>query len=77
MAADIIIPSDLWEGDEETVISHWLANDGGTVAEGALIAEIMTGKAQYEIRAPASGVLRIMRAADAVVAKGDVIGAIE
>lgn len=77
MATDITIPADLWEGDEETVITLWLANDGGTVAEGALVAEVMTGKAQYEIRAPASGILRITRAADAVVAKGAVIGTIE
>jgi pyruvate/2-oxoglutarate dehydrogenase complex dihydrolipoamide acyltransferase (E2) component len=46
------------------------------VKEGDLIAEIMAEKAQYEIRAPASGVIAIVKAADEIVAKGDVIGSI-
>lgn len=77
MATDIVIPTDLWEEDEETVITSWLINDGATVEEGALIAEIMTAKVQYEIRAPASGTVRIKKEADAVVAKGALIGSIE
>ncbi|WP_171181499.1 biotin/lipoyl-containing protein [Ruegeria sp. HKCCD8929] len=77
MATDIVIPSDLWEEDEETVITGWLADDGASVEEGALIAEIMTAKVQYEIHAPASGTLKITEEADAVVAKGAVIGTIE
>jgi len=76
MATDIIIPSDLWEGDEESVITAWLASDGATVAEGALIAEIMTAKVQNEIAAPASGKLSILKEQEAVVVKGDVIGRI-
>ncbi|WP_170402107.1 biotin/lipoyl-containing protein [Ruegeria arenilitoris] len=77
MATDIVIPSDLWEEDEETVITSWLVDDGSTVEEGALIAEIMTAKVQYEILAPASGTVSIKEEADAVVAKGAVIGSIE
>lgn len=77
MATDIVIPMDLWAEDEETVITTWLANDGARVKEGALIAEIMTAKVQYEIYAPASGTLRIMEEVNAVVAKGAVIGRIE
>lgn len=76
MATDIIIPSDLWDGDEECVITAWLASDGGNVKEGALIAEIMTAKVQYEIIAPASGTLSIAKAQDEVAAKGDVIGTV-
>lgn len=76
MATDIIIPSDLWDGEEECVITAWLASDGATVTEGALIAEIMTAKVQYEINAPASGTLSIGKAQDDVAAKGDVIGAV-
>lgn len=76
MATDITIPSDLWEGDEECVITAWLASDGAHVKEGALIAEIMTAKVQYEITAPVAGVLSIARAQDEVAAKGDVIGTI-
>lgn len=77
MATDIIIPSDLWEEDEECVITSWLVDDGANVEEGALVAEIMTAKVQYEINAPATGTLSIKEDADAVVAKGAVIGRIE
>lgn len=77
MATEIVIPSDLWEEDEEAVITDWLADDGARVEEGALIAEIMCAKVQYEISAPVAGTLTIKEAADAVVAKGAVIGAIE
>lgn len=77
MATDIVVPSDLWEEDEECVITSWLVDDGGSVEQGALIAEIMTAKVQYEITAPASGTVTIKEEADAVVAKGTVIGTIE
>jgi pyruvate/2-oxoglutarate dehydrogenase complex dihydrolipoamide acyltransferase (E2) component len=76
MATDIIIPEDLYDGDEESVITSWLASDGATVKEGALIAEIMTAKVQHEITAPASGILTILHRQDDVVAKGAVIGRI-
>jgi pyruvate/2-oxoglutarate dehydrogenase complex dihydrolipoamide acyltransferase (E2) component len=76
LATDITIPSDLWDGDEESVITSWLASDGAQVKEGALIAEIMTAKVQHEINAPASGTLSILKEQEAVVAKGDVIGRI-
>lgn len=76
MATDILIPSDLWEEDEPTVITTWLASEGGVVKQGALIAEIMTAKVQHEIIAPASGTLSILREQDEVVSKGDVIGRI-
>lgn len=76
MATDIIIPPDLWEEDVDAVITTWLVSDGATVEEGRLIAEIMTAKVQYEIVAPASGVISITAQADAVVPKGSVIGSI-
>lgn len=77
MATDITIPTDLWEEDSETVITSWLADQGSHVEEGALIAEIMTAKVQYEIHAPASGTLVIVEEQDAVVPKGAVIGRVE
>ncbi|MCK0139867.1 lipoyl domain-containing protein [Aliiroseovarius sp. F47248L] len=76
MTTNIIIPTDLWEEDEETVITTWLVSDGAAVEEGALLAEIMTAKVQYEINAPASGTVSITEEADAVVPKGAVIGTI-
>ncbi|GAA3868125.1 lipoyl domain-containing protein [Celeribacter arenosi] len=77
MSTNITIPTDLWDEDEETVITTWLVSDGAKVEEGALIAEIMTAKVQYEINAPASGTVTITEEADAVVPKGAVIGTIE
>jgi len=76
MATDVTVPSDLWEEDSQAVITTWLARDGASVNEGQLIAEIMVEKVQYEIRAPASGKLSIAKAAEEIIAKGDVIGGI-
>lgn len=76
MSTNITIPTDLWDEDEETVVTTWLVSDGAKVEEGALIAEIMTAKVQYEINAPASGTVTITEEADAVVPKGAVIGTI-
>jgi len=73
MAADIIIPSDLWEDDSEAVISNWFAGDGARIKAGTLIAEIMVAKVQYEIEAPTDGLLHISKRIDDVVRKGDVI----
>lgn len=76
MAADVIVPTGLWEEDVEAVITTWLARDGATVGEGDLIAEIMVEKVQHEIRAPATGALSITKKADEIVTKGTVIGQI-
>lgn len=70
------IPTDLWEEDTEAVITTWLVGDGGLVNEGQLIAEIMVEKVQHEVRAPASGTIKISQPAEAVVAKGGEIGTI-
>lgn len=76
MTADIVIPPDLWEEDREAVVTNWFAGDGARVRAGALIAEVMVEKAQYEIRAPADGRLGITKPVDAVVRKGEVIGTV-
>ena len=70
------IPTDLWEEDTEAAITTWLVSDGGAVSEGQLIAEIMVEKVQHEVRAPASGTIKISQPAEAVVAKGGEIGTI-
>jgi len=76
MSNDVPIPEDLYEGDEDSVITAWLASDGARVKQGALIAEIMTAKVQHEMIAPASGILKILKQQDEVVTKGTVIGQI-
>jgi len=76
MSNDVRIPEDLYEGDEDSVITAWLASDGARVKQGTLIAEIMTAKVQHEMIAPASGILKILKQQDEVVTKGTVIGQI-
>lgn len=47
---------------EEATVSSWLVADGDTVEEGQAVLEVETDKAQSEVNAPASGVLRIAAA---------------
>ncbi len=77
MSTPIVIADDLWEGDAEAVITSWLVSDGAEVAAGDLVAEVMSEKAQFEIEAPAAGVLKILEEEDAVIAKGAVIGQVQ
>lgn len=76
MAVDIVIPADLWEEDMEAVITDWLVSDGAQVAEGTLVAEIMVSKTQFEIHAPATGIVTITAPRETVVTKGAVIGSV-
>lgn len=77
MAVDIIITSDLLDGESECVVSNWYAGNGDTVKSGTLLVEVMVSKIVYEITAPADGVLRIKAETDEVVTPGTVIGTIE
>ncbi len=77
MTTEIIIEKDLWEEEQEGVITSWLADNGATIEKGTLIAEVMTDKVQFEINAPTTGKLTIKHDVDAVVNKGDIIGIIE
>ncbi|HVA38239.1 MAG TPA: lipoyl domain-containing protein [Candidatus Dormibacteraeota bacterium] len=77
MAVDIVVPDELWNGVADGVITTWLADDGAAVRHGDLIAEFMLLKATLEIRAPADGRLRTLKAANEVVHRGDVLGRIE
>jgi pyruvate/2-oxoglutarate dehydrogenase complex dihydrolipoamide acyltransferase (E2) component len=76
MAIEITIPLNLWDTDSEAVITSWFMSDGARVEKGALVAEVMTEKIQFEIFASSSGTLSIKRIAEDIVKKGDVIGAI-
>lgn len=77
MSNQISIPEDLWEEDTEAVITSWLVSEGASVSKGTLIAEVMCEKVQYEIEAPAAGVIKILKEVDEIVSKGDVIGTVE
>ncbi len=77
MSIDVSIPKDLWEEDNEAVITSWLISNGGSVNEGEIIAELMVEKIQHELAAPASGKLTIRKDIDEVVAKGDTVATID
>lgn len=76
MTTDVIVPADLWEEDSEAVITSWLASDGGDVAEGDVIAELMVEKIQYELVSPGTGALKIIKDVDDVVEKEQLIATI-
>ena len=76
MSTEVVIPNDLWEEDDEAVITSWLVSDGASVSEGDMVAELMVAKIQYELLAPASGTLSILKEIDDVVAKGDCVATI-
>lgn len=76
MSQEIIIAEDLWEEDEEGVITTWFVSNGASVEEGDVVAEVMVQKIQHEILSPASGTLQIVKESDETVSKGDQIGLI-
>lgn len=77
MDTSILIPGHLWDGDQQCVLTNWLAADGGRVQAGEPIAEIMVEKTQFELAAPAGGVLSIKASVDDILSKGDLIGLIQ
>lgn len=73
---NIQISEGLWEAGKEGVIVTWLYEDGETVNQDALVAEVMIEKVQIEIYAPVAGRLTIRKPAESTVLPGEVIGTI-
>lgn len=73
MTQSITIPMDLWEEDEEAVLTAWLVDNDSKVSTGQLIAEVMVEKIQYEINSTCDGIISIISEEDDVVNKGSVI----
>lgn len=69
----IMIEEDLWEEDVEGVITAWLFDDGDTISEGDVVADIMVEKVQHEIVSKVSGTLNIIVGEEETVAKGGTI----
>ena len=63
--------------ESEGVVSTWFAEDGATVREGVLIAEVQVSKIADEIHAPSSGTLRHKIAEGEVITQGSVVAHIE
>jgi pyruvate dehydrogenase E2 component (dihydrolipoamide acetyltransferase) len=57
MATQMVMPL-LGQTMEEGTITKWLKNEGDKVEKGEPILEVMTDKANMEVEAPVSGVLR-------------------
>jgi pyruvate/2-oxoglutarate dehydrogenase complex dihydrolipoamide acyltransferase (E2) component len=73
---DVIIPEELWGDDSEGVISAWLFEDGESVSQGGVLAEVMNAKAVMELVAPASGRLSILVAPETPVRRGQIVARI-
>lgn len=75
---DITVESDLWDDPSlEGVVLMWSYADGAQVKEGDVLLEIAVEKAQLEIRAPASGTLKIRATPEAIIRSDEVLGSIE
>jgi pyruvate/2-oxoglutarate dehydrogenase complex dihydrolipoamide acyltransferase (E2) component len=66
-----------WEGNAAGVIGTWYVSDGESVAQGALVVDVMYEKAQIGLESPATGRIHILLPAGAEIHKGDVIATID
>lgn len=73
MTKSIIVPMDLWEEDEEAVLTSWLVDNDSKVTIGQLVAEVMVEKISYEINSTCDGTITLISEEDDVVNKGSVI----
>lgn len=74
---EIRIPQTMWDDDSEGAMSVWFYDDGESVDEGTVIAEVMNEKMAFELAAPTSGKLVILVQAEQPVAKGQLVGRID
>lgn len=70
----IIIEQDLWDEDQEGVITAWLFDDGDQISTGDVVADVMVEKVQHEVLSSGTGTLKILKEAEQVINKGDAIG---
>lgn len=78
MSTEVIIPK-LGLTMETAVLHTWLVEEGATVSEGEIIAEIGTDKIDHELESPASGTISRLHAtsSDDELAVGTVIAVID
>lgn len=79
MARVPVTVPDVWSDDKskEGVIVNWFYEEGARVTAGTVVAEGMVEKVNFEIEAPASGVLRALAPVDTPVVPGKAIAEIE
>lgn len=76
MAVDVTIPT-LGESVTEGVVVRWIRADGETISEDEPLLELETDKASVEIPAPATGIVRVLKAEGETVRVGEVVARIE
>ncbi len=76
MRLEAVILPDLGTGPNvPIVVSHWYARKGDEVWEGDRLVEVLVGPATFDVPAPVSGRLAVIRGReDDRVAPGDVLG---
>lgn len=63
---------------DEATLHRWIKNEGEQVQEGEPIAELETDKVNFELEAPASGLLTgVLASEEQVVKFGEVVAYIE
>ncbi len=75
MSTEILLPK-LGFSMNEGTIAEWMVADGGDVKEGEPLYSLESEKSVEEIAAPASGKLKILKAAGEIYPVGTVIGEI-
>ncbi len=76
MTVDITIPSP-GESITEVTLGAWKKSDGAWIEKDDLLAEIESDKATLELRAPASGALKILQLAGEGVKVGAAVAAVD
>ena len=76
MSTNVDIPP-LGESVSEAVLLRWLKNEGDAVAEGEVLAELETDKANVDLPAPSGGVVRQLKKAGDTVQVGETVARLD
>ncbi|WP_040165530.1 biotin/lipoyl-containing protein [Microbacterium gorillae] len=74
---DVVFPEMSGDADQKGVIVTWFVDNGETVVEGDMIAEIAMDKVDMEVHAATAGTITTLVPEETEVAQGDVIARIE
>ncbi|MFA5145791.1 MAG: lipoyl domain-containing protein [Candidatus Omnitrophota bacterium] len=74
---NVLLPP-IAEGKDKANVSYWHRNVGDSVKEGEDLVELVTDKATFNLPAPASGILKEIKAAEGDEVKtGAILAVIE
>ena len=76
--ADVVFPALSKDNpDAEGVVATWFVDDGSTVSEGQLVAEVAVDKVDVEVVAPTAGTIRFVVAEGGTTRQGAVIATVD